>query len=75
MRLTQRLVVLTLAGLLLSAAWLGLCFWLSRLPAISPVSLSLAFQPWWRYWNVAAVLFFLPFLVLVILILRARLLE
>ncbi len=49
-----------LIGLLLAASWFGACYWLSRLPVISVVSLSLAFRPWWRHWQIAALLLFLP---------------
>jgi len=29
--------------------WLALCWWVSTLPAVTDVSLSLAFRPWWRH--------------------------
>ena len=75
MRLTRKLAVATLIGLLLATSWFGLCYWLSRLPAFSPVSLSLSFQPWWRHWQVAAGLFSVPFLALVVFSVRRRLLD
>ena len=31
--------------------WLALCWWVSTLPAVTDVSLSLAFCPWWRHWE------------------------
>jgi hypothetical protein len=31
--------------------WLALCWWVSTLPAVTDVSLSLAFRPWWRHWE------------------------
>jgi hypothetical protein len=49
-----------LIGLLFATSWLLACYWLSQLPVVSDVSLSKAFQPWWRYWFVAAALLVLP---------------
>jgi len=38
--------------------WLGLCYWLSTLSSAAEVSISLAFQPWWKDWNISVILFF-----------------
>ena len=45
----------TLAGII---AFL-LCCWMASLPAVSPVSSSLAFRPWWRWSNWAVSILFL----------------
>jgi hypothetical protein len=34
----------------------ALCFWTSTLPAVTPVSLSLSFRPWWQESNCLAAL-------------------
>jgi hypothetical protein len=75
MRLPWRLAVATLVGLVLATSWFAFCYWLSQLPVVSPVSLSLSVQPWWKYWPIAAGLFCLPLLALVVLSLRRRLLD
>jgi hypothetical protein len=48
-----RLVVAGIVGIVGATMWMALCYWISSLPVISPVSLSLAFTPWWRHWQVA----------------------
>ncbi len=39
--------------------WLALCWWVSTLPAVADVSLSLALQPWWKGWEVGLYVGFL----------------
>ena len=53
-------VIAMLIGTLLSCGWFMTCAWLSQLPVISPVSLALALQPWWRHWPVGLMLLFIP---------------
>lgn len=55
--LKRGLVWGTALGLIAGGLWFGwLCF-VSGLPVISPVSLSIGFKPWWQNWRSAAVLF------------------
>jgi hypothetical protein len=39
------------AGLTLASAWMGWMVFVSTLPVVSPVSISVAFSPWWRASN------------------------
>jgi hypothetical protein len=41
-----------------------LCLWVASLPVATPVSLSLAFRPWWRYWQLGAFIGLIPTLML-----------
>lgn len=49
-----------LIGCCLAAAWFRFCYFVSQAPVISPVSLALAFRPWWRHWEMGGALFLLP---------------
>lgn len=49
-----------LIGALLSCGWFVACALTAQLPVISPVSLALAFQPWWRHWPIGLGLLLLP---------------
>jgi hypothetical protein len=44
-------------GFVCAALWFANCYFISTLPAISEVSLSLAFQPWWRHWLAGVIIF------------------
>jgi hypothetical protein len=44
-------------GLVSTAGWFGSCYFFSKLPAASDVSISLALQPWWKAWKVGVVIF------------------
>ena len=59
----QNFVAALLIGSGLSTGWFFACFFLSQLPVVSPVSLALSFQPWWRHWPIAVVLFVVPILI------------
>ena len=41
-----------LVALLFAVKWFACSLWVSQLPAVTPVSLSLAFRPFWRIWPV-----------------------
>ena len=60
-----KIMTLAAIGGLFAVGWLLACFWLSRLPVVSPVSLSLSFRPWWRYWEFGVVLFLFPVVVII----------
>jgi len=61
---SKRNIVAALSiGVLLATGWFLVCFSLSRLPVVSPVSLAIAFQPWWRHWQFGVVLLVLPVLI------------
>jgi hypothetical protein len=68
----QNIVAGFLIGSGLSTGWFVACFFLSQLPVVSPVSLALSFQPWWRYWEMSVVLFVLPFVIAGALRVRER---
>jgi len=55
------LVVGLVAGLLLAAGWMTWLAYVYTLPALSPVSLSIAVSPWWKAnnWASAGVVFIL----------------
>jgi hypothetical protein len=59
---TRNFLFAVAIGALLSCGWFVPCAWIGSLPVISPVSLSLAFQPWWRYWGMGVILLFAPWL-------------
>jgi hypothetical protein len=44
-------------GLVCTALWFAACYFFSKLPAASDVSLSLALQPWWKDWQIGGVIF------------------
>jgi hypothetical protein len=46
-----------ISGFVCTALWFANCYFISKLPAVSEVSLSLAFQPWWRHWLAGIVIF------------------
>lgn len=53
--LKKGIIWATASGLILGGVWFGwLCF-ISSLPVISPVSLSIGFKPWWQNWRSATV--------------------
>jgi hypothetical protein len=52
------------SGTAFAIAWFLCCAWLSHTPVLSPVSLALAFRPWWRHWPIATALLVLPFFLL-----------
>jgi hypothetical protein len=58
-RVGRPLAIGVILGIAAAAAWMGLCFWLSRmqLEQISPVALARTFDPWWRWWPVAICFF------------------
>lgn len=70
----QNTVAALLIGIGLSAGWFSACFFLSQLPVVSPVSLALTFQPWWRHWPVSVVLFVVPIVIAGALRVRQRML-
>jgi hypothetical protein len=49
-------VVGLVAGFVAAMLVFGLCFWTSTLEAVTPVSLSMSFRPWWRESNWLAAL-------------------
>jgi hypothetical protein len=46
-----------IVGGVIGAAWFALACWLSTLPAVTDVSLSLALRPWWKNWSTALFFF------------------
>jgi hypothetical protein len=44
-------------GLVCTALWFAACYFFSKLPAASDVSISLALQPWWKDWKIGVVIF------------------
>ena len=40
-----------ICGSIAAAAWFAFCCCVAARPAVTPVSLSLAFRPWWRVTN------------------------
>lgn len=71
----QNIAVALLMGIGLSAGWFFVCYFLSQLPVVSPVSLARSFQPWWRHWPLGVTLFVLPIVIAVVLCVRQRLLH
>lgn len=49
------LVVGGILGVIAGALWFAWCCVLASLPAVTPVSLSLLFRPWWRNWRSALI--------------------
>jgi hypothetical protein len=47
--------------------WLALCWWVSTLPVVIDVSISLALQPWWKGWEVSLFVGFLLGLIIGVL--------
>jgi hypothetical protein len=45
-----------ICGLGCTALWFVACYFFSKLPAPTDVSLSLAFQPWWKNWETGLVI-------------------
>jgi hypothetical protein len=54
-------------GFVCSALWFASCYFFSKLPAVSEVSVSLALQPWWKDWGIGVVIFIVVALVIGIL--------
>ena len=52
----RNFAIALLVGASLSCVWFAVCALMAQLPVIGPVSLSLAFQPWWRHWPVGSAL-------------------
>ena len=46
-----------IVGGVIGAAWFALACWLSTLPAVTDVSLSLTMRPWWKNWSTALFFF------------------
>jgi hypothetical protein len=44
-------------GFVCAALWFAVCYFFSKLPAASDVSISLALQPWWKQWLAGVVIF------------------
>ena len=40
-----------MVGGVIGAAWFGLCWWLSTIPPVTEVSISLSLRPWWSNWS------------------------
>ena len=53
-----------LTGLIAGLLWFIFCCWAASLPAVSPVSLSLAFRPWWTNGKSALAVFVFFFTVI-----------
>jgi len=71
----QNIALALLMGIGLSTGWFFVCYFLSQVPVVSPVSLARSFQPWWRHWPLGVILFVLPFTIVVALRVRQRLLR
>jgi hypothetical protein len=54
-------------GLVCAACWFTAAYLFSKAPVASEVSISLAFQPWWKYWGTGIVIFVVVALVIGIL--------
>ena len=54
-------------GFTFTISWFAACYLLSKSPAASEVSISLALQPWWKFWGVGIVIFAVVTLVVGIL--------
>jgi hypothetical protein len=54
-------------GFVCSLLFFATCFFASTVPAISEVSLPLAFQPWWKYWGIGVSTFLVTSLVVGVL--------
>ncbi len=59
------------AGFTSAVLVFGLCYWASTLPAVSDVSLTWAFRPWWRSSNWMAALWAFAFVGVVLGLLAA----
>jgi len=59
-------------GLALAGIWFIFCYAMSLMPAVSPVSLSIAFRPWWQYWYVSVGLFLWPIFIAVDIVRHRR---
>jgi hypothetical protein len=46
-----------LCGSVCAALWFGACYLFSKAPVFSEVSVSLALQPWWKFWGTGVVIF------------------
>jgi hypothetical protein len=46
-----------IVGGIIGGGYFGFCWWVSTLPPVSKVSLSLALRPWWKNWSMALFLF------------------
>ena len=57
MRCRRGIIAGCIVGSVLGLAWFLWCCVISTLPALSPVSLSLAFRPWLGNWESAFVIF------------------
>ena len=55
------------SGVVCAILFFAYCYFLSKTPAASEVSISLAFQPWWKFWETAVAIFFAVALVVGIL--------
>jgi hypothetical protein len=44
-------------GFVCTALWFAACYFFSKLPAASDVSISMALQPWWKDWKIGVVIF------------------
>jgi hypothetical protein len=47
----------TSCGFVCAALWFAACYFFSKLPAVTDVSVSLALQPWWKLWKAGLVIF------------------
>jgi hypothetical protein len=56
-----------ICGLVSTTLWFAICYFFSKAPAASDVSISLAFQPWWKGWKTGVVIFIAVALVVGIL--------
>ena len=70
-----RVLLAAAVGAVGATMWMALCYWISSLPVVSPVSLSLAFTPWWRHWQIAVGFFAACWLTGCVLELRAAFFE
>ena len=69
--LKKGLAVGLIAGFMAAALVFGLCFWVSTWPAVTEVSLTWSFRPWWRSSNWLAALAAFIFVTLVFGVLAA----
>ena len=53
-----------ISGFIAGVLWFLLCCWVASLPAVTDVSLSLAFRPWWSNWKSALVVFAVVFVLM-----------